>query len=299
MPLDFTEAPISGRLIAATDPVIGVPLEYYGFFAVHYTATDVSMAGAVPHFLTLNVCYPPGTTEKWLENTMRQLGSAARSLEIRILGGHTGGYDGLIHPFISSTCLGFLPEKTEPPRSVKPGDVLIAAGPVGRETLWFLANVEPTTIDVILDTEQRLLLAQDLSPFDVTSVATPLSKQEILLMHDLAEGGLTTAVTELSKATNQGLIIHYDAIPWDEALLTLCENLGWSPLHCSSFGSFLIVTRKDGASDVLREIKQHHRPAAIVGEFTKGQQILLDHDGKLSPVSKGHDPYKDYTNRLA
>ncbi len=298
VPLDFTAAPASGNLVVASDPVIGVPLEYYGFFAVHYSAADVSMSRAVPKYLTLGVYYPPGTPEKWLKSNMRQLGKAARQLDIRILGGHTGGYDGLTLPIISTTCFGFFPEKSQAPRPVKPGDSLIAVGSVGRETLWFLANVEPEKVDEVLRRRKRKQVARDLSQFDVASVVISLSYQEILLMHDLAEGGLATAVSELSEATDLGLILHYDAIPWDEAIITLCTNLGWNPLHCSSFGSFLIATPKDGASEILSRIKQQNRPAAIIGEFTKDHQTLLDRDGRITPLSMGHDPYKDYTIRL-
>ncbi len=298
VPLDFTAAPASGNLIAASDPVIGVPLEYYGFFAVHYSAADVSMAGAIPQYLTLGVYYPPGTPEKWLENNMRQLGDAARHLDIRILGGHTGGYDGLTLPLISSTCLGILPEKAQSLRSVKSNDVLLAVGPVGRETLWFIANVDPDKVDEILRSKQRKQVARDMSSFDVASVVGSLSRQKILLMHDVAEGGLATSVTEIGRATGLGLIIQYDAIPWDTDILRLCANLGWNPLHCSSFGNFLIATAKDGASDVLSELTQQNRPAAIIGEFTADQQLLLNRDGKITPLSKGHDPYKDYTANI-
>jgi hydrogenase maturation factor len=298
VPLDFTTAPASGNLVAASDPVIGVPLEYYGFFAVHYSAADVSMAGAIPQYLTLGVYYPPDTPEKWLKNNMHQLGKEARNLDIRILGGHTGGYDGLTLPLISSTCLGFLPSEGKPTRSVKPNDILIAIGPVGRETLWFLANVEPEKIDALLQSSKRKQVAKDLIPFNVASVANSLSRQEILMMHDLAEGGLAISVAELSKATGLGIVIRYDSIPWDGDFLRLCTHFEWNPLHCSSFGSFLIVTSKDGASEVLDEIKQHGRPAAIIGKFTEDKQLLLEWKDKLTPLPKGQDPYKDYTAQV-
>jgi hydrogenase maturation factor len=257
------------------------------------------MAFAIPQYLTLGVYYPPGTSEKWLENNMRQLGKAARALGIRILGGHTGGYDGLTLPIISSTCLGFLSETTRPPRTIKPKDVLIAVGPIGRETLWFLANVEPEEVDTVVKARQRKRLAKDLSPFDVVSVANSLSQSNILLMHDLAEGGLATAVTELCRAAGLGLVIQYDTIPWDKNIIQLCTKLGWNPLFCSSFGSFLIITTKDEASPVMKELNQLDRPAALIGEFTANQQLLLDQAGKVAPLPKGDDPYRDYTSKIA
>jgi hydrogenase maturation factor len=181
---------------------------------------------------------------------------------------------------------------------VKPKDVLIAAGSVGRETLWFLANVEPEMVDEILRPKRRKQVAKDLIPFDVASVVSSLSHQKILLMHDLAEGGLATSITELSRAAGLGLTIQYDTIPWDTNIVQLCTNLGWNPLHCSSFGSFLIVTDRTDASSVLHELNQHNRPAAIIGEFTANQELLLNRAGKITPLPKGHDPYKDYTAKI-
>ena len=51
-----------GSVIVSIDPVAGVPLNSYGFFAVHYSASDVAVKGAEPRFLMLDICYPAGTS---------------------------------------------------------------------------------------------------------------------------------------------------------------------------------------------------------------------------------------------
>jgi hydrogenase maturation factor len=90
--LDYAATTVEGKLYVASDPVIGIPLQYYGFFAVHYSATDVAMAGAVPQYLNLGIYYPPNTEESWLTSTVQQIGQEAEKLNLRIIGGHTGGY---------------------------------------------------------------------------------------------------------------------------------------------------------------------------------------------------------------
>jgi len=298
-PLDYAMAEAEGQLIAATDPVVGVPRDCYGFFALHYPATDVAMAGASPRYLTLGIYYPPGTPESWLEEAMRQLGAEARSLGVQVLGGHTGGYDGLTAPLISSTCLGLLPASWQPPEPPRPGHTIIAAGPVARETLWFLAHTDPAGIDDLLGEKERRRLASDLTPFTLAPLALSLWQVPgISLLHDLAEGGIAMALNELRRSTGLGATIRYEDIPWDPQALLLCQRRGWNPLSCSSFGSLLAVVSPQATEQVLEALHRRGRPAKAIGILTKKPDLLLAWKEKTSPLQPGHDPYRDYTGRL-
>ncbi|MFX1561857.1 MAG: AIR synthase-related protein [Promethearchaeota archaeon] len=297
--LDFSVAPSSNQLVAASDPVIGIPLPFYGFFAVHYSAADVAMAGATPQYLMLGVYYPPGTPESWLEATMKQLGEEARRLKIGILGGHTGGYDGLTLPFLSITCLGFLPQGYKQPEQVKVGDALLAVGPIGRETLWFLANVEPSQIGNNLKQSEVKSVAQDLSYFEVAPLIARIPRQNIKIMHDLAEGGLATGLAELQQATGLGITIQYDKIPWDDKAIRIFSHLKWNPLHCSSFGSLLCVTDSNTAVQTVERFHSLGRPAAIIGNFVETQEIFIQRKDKRTPLKVGKDPYQKLTSRIS
>ncbi|MFX0168188.1 MAG: AIR synthase-related protein [Candidatus Hodarchaeota archaeon] len=296
--LDYTTASVQGNLFVASDPVIGVPLQSYGFFAVHYSATDVAMAGVVPQYLNVGIYYPPGTEESWLIKTVQQLGQEANRLNIQIIGGHTGGYDGLQLPIISSTCFGILSEDLPPPPEIKSGAVIIAVGPIARETLWFLANVEPSQVDAILPRTHREALAGDLSPFSVVPLINALSKEDVILMHDLAEGGLATALQELQTLTGRGITVQYDTIPWDSISLRLFEYLNWNPFHCSSFGNFLLVTTRDASEKVLESLSDFGRDVAIIGEFTRKKRILVEYPDRTKPLDSGRDPYQRFTDKL-
>jgi hydrogenase maturation factor len=296
--LDYGTTPIAGDVVVASDPVLGIPLRFYGFFAVHYSATDVAMAWATPQFLSLGVYYPPNTEENWLKSTMKQLGHEAQELNLKVIGGHTGGYDGLQTPLITTTCFGVLPELLHPESQIKPEDVIIAVGPIGRETIWFLANIEPSTVDSILSRSQRLALADDLTPFSVVPLVQTLPRNQIALLHDIAEGGLATALFELQQATGLGMDIQISKVPWDEPGSQLFDFLGWNPLYCSSFGNFLIVTNNDSAPGIIESMHRHGRTAEIVGKFTKKKHIRIETDGKTRRLKPGDDPYKRFTDRL-
>lgn len=296
--LDYATTSIQGNLVVASDPVLGIPLRFYGFFAVHYSATDVAMAGATPQYLTTGIYYPPNTNETWLTNTLKQLGKEANQHNIQILGGHTGGYDGLQIPLITTTCFGELAGEPRLPTNVKVGDAIIAVGPVGRETLWFLTNVEPTLVDAILPRSRSEEVAEDLTPFGVIPVAQSLPNDQVTLMHDLAEGGLATGLMELQRATNLGLTVQYEAIPWDEIGLGLFEYLNWNPLHCSSFGSFLIVVSQEVVDNMLQILTKFDRESAIIGQFTRKKQILIEYPDSSKPLEPGEDPYQRFTSEI-
>jgi hydrogenase maturation factor len=297
--LDYGLTKIEGNVVVASDPVLGVPLQFYGFFAVHYSATDVAMAWATPQYLSIGVYYPPNTEEEWLTATMKQLGHEAEQLNLKVIGGHTGGYDGLQIPLIASTCFGILSDEAIPEPQVNPGDVLIAVGSIARETMWFLANVEPSTVESVLSRSQRVELANDLTPFSVTPLIKTLPKEEITLLHDMAEGGLATALFELQKATSHGITVQLDSIPWDELSLQLFNYLGWDPFYCSSFGSFLIVTNSEHANDVLKICNRLDQQSAVIGVFTKKKQILIETDEESRRLEPGEDPYSRFTSRIS
>ncbi len=296
--LDYGSVQIDGTMVVASDPVLGIPLQFYGFFAVHYSATDVAMALATPKYLSLGVYYPPGTKEDWLKATMKQLGEEAQLLDLQIIGGHTGGYDGLKTPLIATTCFGLLSEAPESPPMIQIGDVIISVGPVGRETLWFLANVEPTNVDAILSRSQREEIANNLKPFSVVPLVNALPREKITLLHDLAEGGLGSALFELQKATGLGISVKYNEIPWDEQGIQLFNFLEWNPLYCSSFGSFLIVTKHESSSAVLQALKRFDRKAAVIGTFTKKKHVLIESGEESKRLELGEDPYKRFTAHI-
>jgi hydrogenase expression/formation protein HypE len=297
--LDYGTTTVHGNLVVSTDPVIGIPLQFYGFFAVHYSATDVAMAGATPQYLALGIYYPPDMEETWLTDTLKQLGREAEKLKLQIMGGHTGGYDGLQVPLIATTCFGILP--SEPPQLTKisPGDVIIAVGPIGRETLWFVANVEPSHVDSILPRSQRESIAKDLTVFSVVPVVQSLAKEQILLMHDLAEGGLGLALTELFTTTGRGITIQYENVPWDKLGIRLFNYLNWNPMYCSSFGSFLIITKSESADEIIKTIKKSGRNSDIIGTFTRRKRIIVEYPDGTKPLEPGTDPYQRFTSRVS
>jgi hydrogenase maturation factor len=290
--LDFsvTQTP-SGFLISASDPVIGVPLNRYGFFSVHYSAGDVSLSGVRPQYLILGIYYPPDFDSVWLEKNMDILGKEAKKHDIKILGGHIGAYDGLQAPIFSTTALAFTSEKQNilNPQNLKSGDSLLIVGPVTREIAWAVANFKPDIFSEHCETNVKEI-ASDLSYLTVLDCTIKAADIGAVAMHDLAEGGLITALHELSNASNLGIEINSNLIPWDNYGRTLVRALDGDVFSASSFGSILIGTRNELAEDILKTIKAI-RPCAIVGQFTSNKKIILKKDEKKFKIKKKEDIY--------
>ena len=290
--LDFsvTQTP-SGFLISASDPVIGVPLNHYGFFSVHYSAGDVALSGIQPQYLILGIYYPPDFDSDWLKNNMNILGKEAKKYDIEVLGGHTGSYGGLQTPIFSTTAIAFTSKKQNilNPQNLKPGDPLVIVGPVTYEIAWAVANFKP---DIFLEhcEAKPEEIASNLSYLTVLDCAIKAANNGAIAMHDLAEGGLINAIHELSIASDLGIEIDSDLIPWDNYGRTLVRALDGDIFSASSFGSILIGTRNELAEDIVKTLKTT-RPCAIVGQFTSNKKIILKKDEKELKIKKKEDIY--------
>jgi hydrogenase expression/formation protein HypE len=297
--LDFSRVSrTSGDLIVSCDPIIGIPPYYYGFSAVHVPSADVAIAGVKPRYLELGVYYPPNYPARWLDRNMRDLGAEARRLGIKIIGGHTGGYDGLTLPLISSTCIGIVENRLLSPAAIRPSDSLIMSGPVAHELAIFLSFVETKRMEQLFGPRRVRELRKDIGKITVVEPALAAADAGARAMHDAAEGGTALALRELSDASMLGIRLDYDMIPWSEEGLAAAEAYGADPLSASSFGSFLVAVPKEHADDVIKSLAKYERPAQEVGSFTERKAVILKKGDRESRLEIREDIYGRFTAKL-
>ncbi|MDP2844242.1 MAG: AIR synthase related protein, partial [Acetobacterium sp.] len=99
--LDFGEY----ECVLSTDPITAAISEI-GSLAVHISCTDIASNCIEPLGIMLAVMLPVGTTEKEIEEMMRQAGEAAEELGVEIIGGHTEITPAVNTPVIVSTAVG-------------------------------------------------------------------------------------------------------------------------------------------------------------------------------------------------
>ena len=297
--LDYSRLSTNNReLIISCDPIIGIPPEYYGFSAVHVSGADIAVAGVKPRFLELGVYYPPDYPSDWLEKNMVDLGDEATRLGIKIIGGHTGGYDGLSLPLISSTCIGLIEDRLLAPNQVETGDRLVVSGPVAHELAVFLSFVETKRMEKLLGTKSVTALRKGVKKMTVIEPALAAADAGARAMHDIAEGGTALALKELSQASGLGIELNYDLIPWSVEGVLVAKEYGADPLSTSSFGSLLIATPQSLVEEVLQALKKQGRPSEEVGHFQKGMDVIVKKSGRESKLEINEDIYGRFTPKL-
>jgi hydrogenase maturation factor len=297
--LDFSRLSTShGELVISCDPIIGIPPDYYGFSAVHVPGADIAVAGVRPRYMELGVYYPPNYSAEWLERNMRDLGDEARRLGIKIIGGHTGGYDGLSQPLISSTCIGVIENRLLMPSQIEAGDRLLISGPVTHELAIFLSYVEAGKMEKLLGTKKTADLRKDIRRITVIEPALAAAEAGARAMHDIAEGGTALALKEFSEASRLGIEFDYDLIPWSSEGLSVTEEFDADPLSTSSFGSLLIAVRQDHVERVLDALGKQGRPAREVGYFLENTGVVVKKADKRTRLEMREDIYGRFTPKL-
>jgi len=286
-------------IVASIDPVAGVPLGSYGFFAVHYSASDVAVQGAKPRYLMLDICYPEGTSSEWLSKTTRALGAEARKHRIAVLGGHTGAYDGIRIPIISSMCIGFAPaHEALGPKSISVGDRLLLAGWLCLESAWLAASVKPRVVGRFIGNRAMRRLSgrmRDLTPLPNALAALKLGAKHL---HDVTEGGLASALQELSHVAGKSVVVEKGKLPFDDDSLNLITALGGDPLSASSFGALLIVASQRQAERMLSKQRAFRGPISLCGSFEKGGNAILLSEGRKTPLRPTGDIYHRFSEGL-
>jgi hydrogenase expression/formation protein HypE len=289
----------AGSIVVSVDPVAGVPLDSYGFFAVHYSASDVAVKGAQPRYLMLDICYPAGTSARWLSKTTGEIGAEARKYGITVLGGHTGAYDGISLPFISTTCIGHAQgHRVFGPQSIREGDQLLLAGPLCLESAWLAASVKPQAVERCLGARARRRISgrmRDLTPLPNALAALKLGAKHL---HDITEGGLASALQELSHAAGKSIIMEKDKLPFDEDSLNLIMALGEDPCSASSFGALLIAASPMQAERIMSRQGAFGGPLTIGGRFEKGRAVLLLSEGHAIRLRPSRDIYHRFSSEL-
>jgi hydrogenase maturation factor len=297
--LDFSRISTTGEdLLVSCDPIIGIPPEYYGFSAVHVPGADIAVAGVTPRYLEIGVYYPPDYSAEWLDRNMRELGEEARRLGIEIIGGHTGGYDGLTLPLISSTCIGIVEDKLLLTSKIEAGDRLIIAGPVTHEIAIFLSFVETDKMKRILGVERTAELKNEIRTLTIIEPALRAAGAGARAMHDIAEGGTSLALKEISEASKLGITLEIDRIPWSKEGLLAVKAFGADPLSASSFGSILIASPETHVSQIIEALRGFGRPAEEVGYFFQGKGVIVRKGQEESELEINEDIYGQFTKNL-
>jgi hydrogenase maturation factor len=285
-------------LVVSTDPCIGVPENWFGWFLIHYASSDVALFGAKPEYCTVNLLGPVKTKPETFYVVMKQACEAAEELGMAIVTGHTGVYDGLSSLVGVCTAYGTVnKDKLITPEGAKPGDYILFTKSLGLEIAVNFALTHKALAEKLFGV-QRVIELSKLVPMQscVKEALLLADIGGIHAMHDATEGGLTSALNEMTENSGVGFKIERDKIPLSRDVQILVDFFKLSEeqiLSMSSTGTILAAVSPEAKDKVERILRQNNVEASFLGVFLKNKRRTLIKNGKetLFP-GKADDPYE-------
>jgi hydrogenase expression/formation protein HypE len=284
-------------LVISTDPCAGVPDEWFGWLLIHYAASDVALFGAKPEFCTINLLGPLSTEPQAFYAAMSQACSAADELDMAIVTGHTGTYDGFSKLVGVCTAYGTVePNKLITPGNVRHGDLILCTKTLGLETLINFSLTHKVLAQRLFGVEEAEKLGQLVRMQSCVSEALQLAETcGVHAMHDATEGGLVAALNEMAEASGVGFRVELEKIPISHEAQTLQEKFALSDeqmLSLSSTGTIIAAVDPQTKDKVKKTLLRNKLSASFLGAFTESKdRVLVKNRKHVSFPQIADDPY--------
>ena len=287
-------------LIVAEDPIFTMPmlpLETFGWFTVHIGASDIAVMGVKPRYMTYTLLMPPETPDRDFRVIVDSIHRTAKSLDIAIVGGHTGFYPGLAAPIIGGITVFAFARKGGyvTPAGARAGDdVLLTKGPA-IETAGLLAALREKELRKSYPAalvRKAKALCSEISV--VKDCLTAVKAGGVTAMHDATEGGVIGGLFEIANASRVGIEADESLMIYPDEVRMVCERFGLDPMSAIAEGSLLLTVRPAFAGKVIGKLGRAGIAASVIGHVTsdRRKRTLRRRDGTLSPLAiPAQDPF--------
>jgi hydrogenase expression/formation protein HypE len=248
--------PAKQRHAFTTDSYVVRPLFFrggdIGSLAVNGTVNDLAMCGARPLYLSAGFILEEGLPMETLWRIVRSMRAAADNAAVSIVTGDTkvvdrGKGDGV---FINTAGIGVVDhDLVIAPASVRPGDVILLNGDIGRHGMAIMAEREGLAFESAIES--------DCAPLNGIVAELLRAGIEIHCMRDLTRGGLSSALIEIAEAGRVHIRIDESAIPVREDVRGACEILGFDPLYVANEGRFVCFVPARQADQALAVMRSN------------------------------------------
>ena len=288
---DGAALPIGGiRLAFSTDSYVVRPMFFpggnIGTLAVNGTVNDLAMCGARPQFLSAGFIIEEGLPMETLRRVVMSMQAAAAEAGVQLVTGDTkvvdrGKGDGL---YVNTAGIGVIVSAAAiAPSSVRPGDVIVLSGDIGRHGMAVMAAREGLAFESEIES-------------DCAPVAAPVlhlieAGVDVHCLRDLTRGGLASALVEIAETSGLHLGIDDRSVPVREDVRGACEILGLDPLYVANEGRFVAfvpAAELELALEVLaaHEVSAGATPIGTVTDRPKGLVTLKSTIGATRIVDR-------------
>jgi hydrogenase expression/formation protein HypE len=246
------------RVALTTDSYVVSPLFFpggnIGDLAVNGTVNDLSVAGAVPLYLSAGFILEEGFPVADLNRIVASMTAATAAAGVQVVTGDTkvverGKADGC---YINTAGVGVIEhDGILGVASARPGDVVLVSGPIGDHgvTIMLARGELDIEADVISDTAPLNGLVADLLR------AAP----GVRALRDATRGGVATILNEIARE---------DDIPVRPVVRGASELLGIDPMYVACEGRMVVVVAREQADQALAALRAHPlgEQAAAIGQ---------------------------------
>jgi hydrogenase expression/formation protein HypE len=264
---DAAQLHLNGSRVAlSTDSYVVSPLFFpggnIGDLAVNGTVNDLSVAGAVPLYLSAGFILEEGLPVDDLRRIVTAMHDAAAAAGVQVVTGDTkvvekGKADGC---YINTAGVGVIEHHAAlGVARARPGDVVIVSGPIGDHgiTIMLARGELDIEADVTSDTAPLNGLVADLL------AAAP----GVRAMRDATRGGVATILNEVATGAGVCVVVSEDDIPVRPEVRGASELLGIDPMYVASEGRLVAVVDGAEADSALAAMRAHPlgAHAAVIG----------------------------------
>jgi len=252
------------RLAFTTDSYVVKPLFFpggdIGTLAINGTVNDLAMCGAQPLYLSSAFILEEGFPMESLQRVVESMRIAAVTAQVQLVTGDTkvvdkGKGDGI---FVNTAGIGVVEHGLNiAPSSVRPGDVVLLSGDVGRHGIAIMAMREGLSFETAIES--------DCAPLWEPVEALLQAGVEIHCLRDLTRGGLSSGLIEIAETAKVRVSIDEVSVPVREDVSGACEILGLDPLYLANEGRFIAIVPEPEMARALDILGHHEVSSGAVG----------------------------------
>jgi hydrogenase expression/formation protein HypE len=275
----------TGKIAFTTDSYVVKPIFFpgsdIGALAVNGTVNDLAMSGAKPLYLSLGLILEEGFPMQELWRVVQSISSSAKSAGVKIATGDTkvvdrGKGDGI---FINTSGVGIIEHDLKiSPKSIKPGDVIILNGDLGRHGIAIMAEREG------LEFEHKIL--SDCAPLNGIVKKIIDAGIDVHCLRDLTRGGLSSTLNELAQSAGAEIVIDEMLVPVHEDVRGACEILGFDPMYVANEGKFIAIVPEKDSAKCLEIIKtdEFGSEAVRIGEIAGKAESIVKLKSRIGTI---------------
>lgn len=272
---DSAQIDVDSKKIAfTTDSYVVKPLFFpggdIGSLAVNGTVNDIAMSGAIPKYISLGLIIEEGFLMEDLWKVVQSIASAAKAAGVKIATGDTkvvdkGKGDGI---FINTSGIGTIEHNLNiSPKRIKPGDVILLNGDIGRHGIAIMAEREGLEFDHKIES--------DCAPLNFIVKDIIDSGIDVHCMRDLTRGGLSSTLNELAESAGYEIEIDEVKVPVHEDVSGACEILGFDPMYVANEGKFITIIPPEHADKCLNILRNHNNESSIIGKVNAAGEAIV------------------------